>query len=161
MSRFARELGPLAIGVTIFAAITAVLIHNGNDLGNWLLAAFFVGHGWAHITYLFPRPQASAATAQGPEWPFDLDHSWLAIDRRSLRLIGTALVVLTIAGYLLAAFATIQIIVPTELWLPLVIGSTIASATLLGIFFSPMLVIGLAIDIALIVAVLVTGWQPA
>ena len=160
MTKLVRELGPLAIAVAVFAAVIGVLLANGNNLGSWLLAAFLAGHGWVHITYLMPHPEPSTATTGGPAWPFDLDRSWLAADPRTVHAIGTLLVILTVAGYMLAALATVSLFVPGELWLPLVIGSTIASAALLGLFFSPMLLIGVAIDVLLIVAVVFSGWRP-
>ena len=49
MAKRIRELGPLAVATAVFGVVIALLLSNGNNLGNWLLAAFLVGHGWIHL----------------------------------------------------------------------------------------------------------------
>lgn len=161
MAKRIRELGPLAVATAVFGVVIALLLSNGNNLGNWLLAAFLVGHGWIHLMYVMPRPKASAATAGGPPWPFDLDHSWLAAGGAGLHVIGLLLVAVTVVGYFLAGLATIPIVISADLWPLLVLVSTVASALLMALFFNPGLMIGLAVDATLIALVVVTSWRPA
>jgi hypothetical protein len=51
--------------------------------------------------------------------------------------------------------------VPSGWWTPLVVGGAVASALTLVVFFHPWIVLGLAIDAALLWATLVAGWSPA
>jgi hypothetical protein len=161
MAKRIRELGPLAVATAVLGVVIVVLLSNGNNLGNWLLAAFLVGHGWIHLMYVMPRPKASAATAGGPPWPFDLDHSWLAAGGAGLHVFGLLLVAVTVVGYFLAGLATITIVISADLWPMLVLGSTAASALLMALFYNPGLLIGHAIDVALIAAVIFGDWRPA
>jgi hypothetical protein len=160
MTRVVRELGPLAIVVAAFGLAIFYLISVGNSIGNWLLAAFLIGHGWVHMMYVIPQPQAQARAANGTTWPFRLDHSWLS-GSRSLHGAGLVLVAITVIGYMLAGLATIPVLVPVDLWAPLLFISTLASAALLLIFFNAGLLIGIAIDVGLLVAAALSGWRPA
>lgn len=110
-----------------------------------------------------PKPVPSGRTA-APAWPFRLDHSWLlstfGLRPATLRPLGGLLVAATAAGYSVAALATIPLLVPAGAWAGLVLGSTLASALLLGLFANRGLLVGLAIDIVLLVVVLATLWLP-
>ena len=163
--KFVREMGPLAITVALFGGVIAVLLRDGNVLGTWLLAAFLVGHGWVHAMYVMPRPAPAVATAKGPAWPFELDHSWLlsplGVPAPTLRLIGAVLAAGTIAGYGVAALATIPLVVPAAAWAALVVASTVASLGLMGLFFHRNLLIGFAIDAVLLAVALTSVWLPA
>jgi hypothetical protein len=127
-----------------------------------LLAAFLAAHALIHVSYLTPAP---ARTAGGPEWPFEMARSWLVtaagLDPALARALGTALVIVTIALLVAGALATPGWLIPTAWWPALVVGGAVASALTLIIFFHPWLVLGLAIDAALLWAVLVASWTPA
>jgi hypothetical protein len=129
---------------------------------NLLLGAFLASHALIHVSYLTP---ALPRTADGPEWPFEMAHSWLVTgigaDPALVRALGTALVVATIAMLVGAGLSTVGWLVPSDWWSPLVVGGAVASALTLAIFFHPWIVLGLAIDAALLWAVLVMGWAPA
>jgi hypothetical protein len=128
---------------------------------NLLLGAFLAAHALIHVSYLTPAPPR---TADGPEWPFEPAHSWLVtaigLDPALVRALGIALVVATIALLAAASLATVGWIVPAGWWPALVVGGAAASALTLILFFHPWLVLGLAIDAALLWAVLVVGWSP-
>jgi hypothetical protein len=160
-----RELGPMAIGVALFGVLIAVLLQGGNVAGNWLFAAFLLGHGWVHVMYLVPQPRATAAAANGSQYPFELDHSRalsaLGLAPAAQRLLGTLLVAATIGGYLVAALATIPVIVPPSAWAGLVVASSVASLALLGLFFNRNLVVGVAIDVVLLAVAVSSVWMPA
>lgn len=125
-----------------------------------LVAALLLAHGAIHTGFVSPRPPA---TAGGPPWPFELARSWaltpLGVHPDTTRLLGTALVVATIAAFALAALATAGL-VPAALFGPTSAVGAVASLALLGLFFHPWLVLGLAVDLALLWAVLVGGWAP-
>jgi hypothetical protein len=127
----------------------------------FLLAAFLVAHALIHVSYLTPAPPR---TAGGPEWPFELTRSWLVtalhLDADLVRALGIALVAGTITLLVAAGLATAGWLVPSEWWAPVVASGAISSALTLALFFHPWLVVGFAIDAALLWAVLVIGWQP-
>jgi hypothetical protein len=128
----------------------------------FLLAAFLVGHALVHVSYLSPAPPR---TADGPEWPFEMAHSWLVtgagLDPALVRALGTALVLATVALFVAAGLSTVGWLVPPEWWSGTVVAGAVASAMTLVIFFHPWIVLGLAIDGALLWATLVVGWAPA
>jgi hypothetical protein len=123
------------------------------------LATFLLGHAAIHAAFLAPRPPA---TAGGPPWPFELERSWIMARQRFdpavTRLIGLALVALTIGGFAMAALSVLGV-APPGLWASAAIGA-VGSIGLLILFFHPWLVLGLAIDLALLWAVLIVGWAP-
>jgi hypothetical protein len=125
-----------------------------------LLAAFVFAHGAIHISYLTPRPPA---TASGPSWPFALDRSWvlspLGVAPDAMRLLGIALAVVTLAAFTLAA-ASVLGFVSQALWTAAVGLGAASSISLLVLFFHPWLVLGMAIDLALLAAALVARWTP-
>lgn len=166
MVKMIRELGPLAVGVALLGLVIAWLLQGGNVIGNWLLAAFLMGHGWVHTMYVMRQPAAQpAAAAGGTEWAFPpLDRSWLlspiGTPAAASQLLGRLLVAATVLLYTLAALATIPLLVPATLWATLIISGTIASAVLMLVFFHRNLVIGLAIDVVLLVVAALAVWSP-
>jgi hypothetical protein len=126
----------------------------------WLIGALLVVHGLIHASYLSPAPQ----TAGGPAWPFELTRSWLVtglgLDPGIVRALGTAAVVVTLVLLVAAGLATLGWIVPAAWWPALVAGGAGASLATLILFFHPWIVLGLAIDLGLIWAVVVSGWNP-
>ena len=125
-----------------------------------LLAAFLLGHATIHASFLAPRPPA---TAGGPAWPFELGRSWIltpiGLQPDLTRILGMALVALTVGGFALAVIAELGLL-PAGLWPPAAAAGAVASLALLLLFFHPWLVLGIAIDIGLLWAVLVAGWTP-
>ena len=125
-----------------------------------LIAGFLLAHGALHASFLSPRP---AATAGGPPWPFELDRSWILTplggDPVFTRILGLALVALTVAGFGLAAIAVLGWL-PVSVLAPSVALGAIGSLALLGLFFHPWLIAGVAIDLAALWAVRVAGWVP-
>jgi hypothetical protein len=81
------------------------------------------------------------------------------VDSGLVRTLGYALVAATLAGFALAALATVGLL-PAGLWSVGVAIGSVASLAMLGLFFHPWLVLGLAIDLVLLWAVLVQNWVP-
>jgi hypothetical protein len=125
-----------------------------------LIAGFLLAHGSIHAGFVSPRPPV---TAGGPPWPFDINESWvlrsLGVDPALTRVLAIALVALTIAAFALAAVASMGV-VPAA-WAPAVVVGAAASIALLGLFFHPWLVVGVAIDVLLIWATVVARWVPS
>jgi len=131
----------------------------GTPVMKLLVALFLVAHGLIHASWLSPAP----ATAGGPAWPFAFADSWLVtrlgLDGGSVRILGTALVLATVVLLVAAGLATMGWLVPAGWWTPLVVGGSVASLATLTLFFHPWLVLGFAIDVVLLWAVLVNGWE--
>jgi hypothetical protein len=91
--------------------------------------------------------------------------SWLVtgagLDPALVRTLGTAMVLATIALLIAAGLSTVGWLVPSGWWMSLVVSGAVASALTLAMFFHPWIVLGLAIDAALLWATLVIGWSPA
>jgi len=155
---------PLAAGLVVFGAAVWFLLGKDAGLGYWLLAAFLIGHGLVQLMFLFPASSDATATANGVANPFDMAKSWLVtgvgLDAGAVRQIGTVLIALVVIGFGLAGLATVGLLVPAGWWQPLVVGSTAASLVLLVVFFSPGLILGVAIDAVLLWLVLASIWAP-
>jgi hypothetical protein len=125
-----------------------------------VIAAVLLGHALIHASYLAPRPPA---TASGPAWPFELGHSWLlgplGATAEVSRLVGIALIALTLGGFALASVAALGI-APFALWTAGLAVGAVASLGLLVLFFHPWLVLGVAIDLVVLWAALVARWAP-
>ncbi len=125
-----------------------------------VVALLLVAHGLIHVSFLSPAPPAKAG---GPQWPFDLTRSrllaTLGLGSGAARAIGTALIVVTVAGYVIAALAFVGI-TPATWFTGAVVAGSAASIVLLVLFFHPWLVLGLVIDAVLLWAVLLNGWTP-
>ena len=124
------------------------------------LAGFLLAHAGIHAGFLSRPP----ATAGGPAWPFELCRSWLlgplGLSADVTRMLGLALFAATAGGLALAALAAIGLL-PEALWAPTATVGAVASIALLLVFFHPWLVLGVAIDLALLWAVLIASWSPA
>ena len=158
------DLLPVGIGVAVVAAVTWFLLDRNIGLGTWILAALLLAHGWVHLMFVFPTPEAASATAGGLAYPFDMGRSWLiatvGLDAGLVRGIGIVVMAVTFAGFSLAALATVGWVVPAGWWAGLVLASAAASTLLLLLFFSPALLVGFAINAALWWLVAASVWMP-
>jgi hypothetical protein len=106
-----------------------------------LLGAFIVAHGLlTAVIWVMP------ATADAP---FRATHSWLVGDARPLAVV---IAVLAAAGFVLAG---IGFITEQAWWAFTGIGGGVAALLLMGLFFSPWLLAGVAIS----TGVLYAGFQ--
>ena len=121
---------------------------------------FLLAHGLIHASYLSPEPPP---TEGAPQWPFSMGRSWLVtglgLDVGIVRTMGTLLVIIVVVGCALSGLAWLGIVIPAEWWPGLVIGSASASLVLLAAFFHPWIVLGFAIDGALLWIALGASWQ--
>ena len=159
------QLVPLAVGAALVAGLTWFLLDRDVVLGTWLLAALILGHGLAHVAFVVPTPAPVRESSTGMTWPFDLGDSWLVgrfgLDAVVVRAAGRALTAVVVVTALLAALATVGILVAAGWWPGLVIGLAVSSMLLLVLRFSPILLNGFAIDLALLWLALLSGWMPA
>jgi hypothetical protein len=125
-----------------------------------VVAILLAAHGLVHASYAQPAPPAKG---DGPAWPFYLDHSWLltplGLDAGATRAIGLLLVVAVVGGFSVAALAVVGI-APGSWFVPAVVGASVVSSVMLALFFTPWILLGFAIDAALVVAVLAANWRP-
>ena len=95
-------------------------------------------------------------------WPFVLGRSWIlsrfGVPPGRLRIMGLALSAVTFAAFTLAALAVIGVL-PAGLWLSAVAMGAGSSLALLVLFFHPWLVLGVAIDVLLLVAIFIGDWS--
>jgi len=156
------KLAPLAVALAIVGIALAWLLQHQTTLGTWLLAAFLVGHGLVHIMFVAPVPASSGNPAT--DYPFGIGRAWLVtsglIGASTLKAIAVVLVGMVIVGYSLTALATVGLLVPATWWSSLMIASTIASLALMVIGFAPMLALGIAIDIVLLLVAIAAVWAP-
>lgn len=159
------SLLPLAIAVATVAGVTWFLLTQGWSLGPWLLALLLFAHGFVHLVFLFPQPDPATATAGGLAYPFDMDRAWLiravGVDGGLMRMAGTVLMAVVFVLSVLAALATVGLLVPAGWWAPLVVASALGSMLLLTLLFSPLFLLGYAIDLALLWLVVGSVWRPA
>jgi hypothetical protein len=158
------DLLPIGIGVALVGALTWFLLDRDIGAGRWLLAALLLAHGWVHVMFVFPAPAEATATAGGIAYPFDMSRSWLitsaGMDAGMVRSMGIAVMGLTLGGFVLTALATVGWLVPSGWWAPLLVASAASSSVMLALFYSPALILGFAINIALWALVLTSHWSP-
>lgn len=155
---------PIGIGVALIGAVTWFLLDRNIGLGKWVLGALLFAHGWVHLMFVFPAPEAAPASGGGLAYPFDMGRSWLingaGLDAGMVRTIGIAVMIVTFAAFVLAALATVGWLVPAGWWAGLVLGAAGASTVLVVLFFSPALLLGIGINAALWWLVLASVWSP-
>jgi len=127
-------------------------------LPSFIAALLLIAHGLVHASFISPRPPDKPGA---PQWPFDLSRSRvltpLGLGSGASRGIGIGLLVVTVAGYVVAALALLGIL--PALFVPGIVAGSAASLVMLALFFHPWLVLGVVIDIVLLWAVLLNGWR--
>jgi hypothetical protein len=116
------------------------------------------------MSYVVPTPDPARTTGAGMPWPFDLGDSWLVgrfgLNPGMVRATGATLAAIAIGTSLLAALATVGLLLPMDWWPGLVIALAVSSLLLLILRFAPAFGIGFGIDAALLWLVLLSGWRP-
>lgn len=107
-----------------------------------------VAHGLIHLMWFLPNDD--------PAWPFRLDRSRLLPDELR-KPVATVLVALVVAGFALLGLAVWGVPGLAAIWPVPAIGAATASIAVLVLFWDRQLVLGVAIDLAIIAIAL---WQP-
>jgi hypothetical protein len=149
---------PWAVVMAAVGGLIWWMIARDMGAGKWLLGGLLFAHGAVHLMFAVPEPE------NGSEWPFNMDRSWLITgggsDASQIRMVGWVFIAITVAGFLMAALATVGIVVPVEWWRPMVIVASVASGLTLVTFFDPQLILGIGIDAVLVWAAVAGSWSP-
>jgi hypothetical protein len=110
-------------------------------------AGLLVAHGLVHLLYLNPDVEE-----------FSLRDSWL-VPASASRPVGVALLAATVAAFVMLGLAVWGVPRLSEAWPAITIVASVASLTLLGVFWNTRLIVGVVLDLALIaLVVLRPGW---
>lgn len=129
-----------------------------------LLAIFLIAHGIVHIS-LTVVPIAKEGEPRTPYWPSwwrkNTDPEWLSIKLGLppvvVRFIGTAMWVVSTAGFILMGLGMLGIPGLNQIWINLGIGSAITSILLHLLFWHTWLIVGLLINVVVLVG-LILHW---
>lgn len=113
-----------------------------------VLGVLLVAHGLVHLLWFAPNDD--------PAWPFRLDRSGL-LSGAAQRPVAIALIALTVAGFGLLGLAVWGVPGLASIWPGLAIGAAVASLAALVLLWDRQLLVGVAIDAALVVVAL---WRP-
>jgi hypothetical protein len=109
--------------------------------------AFLILHGLVHLGYLSPKPE-------DPRYPFTPERAWLVsaahVDVVAAKGIFTTVAALAVLSYTLAG---IGVVLDAGWWPALAVTGSVASLIVLVLGFHPWLVLGVAIDVAIIAGV--------
>jgi hypothetical protein len=110
---------------------------------------FLIAHGLVHLLYLRPRPE------DDPRYPFVPEDRWFA---RTLGLHSSAAKVvagtLAVACAIALAISGVALLASADLWEPAAVVGSAISLVLMLLFFHRWLLIGVAIDVAILASVL-------
>lgn len=110
-----------------------------------ILGAFLVAHGLVHLLYVTPGPK------DDPAHPFVPGSRWIV---RAVGIApGTAKAVagaMAVLSAVLFAVAGIAALADASMWQPTAVVASVCSLVLMLLFFHPWLLIGIAIDVAII-----------
>ncbi len=114
-----------------------------------VVGLFLIAHGLIHLLYATPRP------ADDGSYPFVPESRWfpraLDLEVGTARAIARVLAILAVIGFVVTGIA---LLANAEVWEPLAVVASVISLALLLLFFHPWLLIGIAIDVAIIASVL-------
>lgn len=113
-----------------------------------VLGLLLVAHGLVHLLWFAPNDD--------PAWPFRSDRSWL-VPEAIRRPVAIGLVAVVVVGFTLVGLAVWGVPGLASIWPALVVGAALASLATLVLYFDRQLLVGVAIDVALIVVAL---WRP-
>lgn len=114
-----------------------------------VLGVLLVAHGLVHLLWFAPSDEQA--------WPFRLDRAWL-LPEATRKPVAVVLIAAIVAGFALLGLAVWGVPGLSSVWPILAIGASVASLAALVLFWDRQLLLGVAIDVALIV---VAWWHPA
>lgn len=131
----------------------------------FVLGAFLVAHGlihWSLATVPTPKPGELNTPFWPSWWRNDSNSAWLVtamgLDRAAVRAFGALLWMAATAGFVAAGLGVMGVPVLHDWWRPLAVASVVASLPLFVLFWHPWLVVGAALDVAIMVLLLWVHW---
>jgi hypothetical protein len=125
-----------------------------------IVAIFLILHGLVHVILaMVPDPNepgAGFATFFSQSWLLN----GLGLSPSAGRPIAIILAVIATIGFVTAGLALLGFMVPFDWWRSLAIFSAVVSLLLLVVFWNTYLIVGILIDVAILVALLVFNWTP-
>ena len=125
-----------------------------------IVAIFLILHGLVHsILAMVPSPKAPGG---GIATFYPGLGSWLftGLSEQASKTIAILLSVIATLGFVATGLALLGALVPFDWWRVLAIASAAISLLLVAIFWDPYLIVGLLIDLAVLVTLLLTKWSP-
>lgn len=105
-----------------------------------LFVAFLVGHAAVHaVMWTLPFTDATA------DMPFDPGHSWLLGDQRAVAVVAAGLVAVAYLATAVGWFGQ------TGWWPTTMLSASVMSLLLMGVFYAPWWLVGIAISGGLVV----------
>lgn len=125
-----------------------------------IVALFLILHGLVHaILAMVPNPEAP-----GSDFATFFSRSWLlgnlGLPESAVRIIALILAAIATIGFVAAGLGLLGILVPFAWWRPLAMASAAVSLLFLVIYWNSYLIIGVAIDILILAALIFTNWTP-
>ena len=122
-----------------------------------IVALFLILHGLVHaILAMVPNPEAP-----GSGFATFFSRSWLlgnlGLPESAVRTIALILAAIATIGFVATGLG---ILVPFAWWRPLAMASAAVSLLFLIIYWNSYLIIGVAIDILILAALIFTNWTP-
>ncbi|HWI60244.1 MAG TPA: hypothetical protein VNT75_00255 [Symbiobacteriaceae bacterium] len=125
-----------------------------------LLGILLMAHGLVHI----PLPLAPGADGKVGTWLMDPARNWplkaLGAGGETMKLASLTLVTLTALTFLIAGLSYFGFLVPAAWFRITLAAAAVISLVWLVLFWHPWLVVGLALDVACLLAVIL-DWTPA
>jgi hypothetical protein len=125
------------------------------------LGIFLMAHGAVHAI-LAVAPNPGEEEARPGAFFTAVDRSWLlpqlGLDAGVIRWIGIILVALSALGFILAGLGVLGVPGLSAVWRSVAIGSSCLSLLLLILFWYPWLIVGVAIDIAVLLMLIWAKW---
>jgi hypothetical protein len=116
-----------------------------------VVGLLLLAHGLVHLLYF-------VTNADDPRFPFTITSSWL-VPEPARRPVAIVLVSVTIAAFALLGLAVWGVPGPATIWPLLAVVGSVASLAVLIAFWDAQLLLGVAIDVAMVVvAVVRPGW---
>ena len=128
-----------------------------------ILALVLMAHGLVHAA-LAIAPNPADPDAKAGAFFTAVERSWLlsrvGLGKTAVSTIGILLVILSTAGFVLTGLGIFGVFGLGAIWRTVAVSSACTSLLLLILYWHPWLPVGVLINIAVLVALLVVKWPP-
>jgi len=135
------------------------------NLWRFLIAALLIAHGLIHWG-LAAAPPPAPGGPNTPYWPSiwraASSDTWpvaaIGLDNAAVRALGGVLWIAATIGFVLAGLGVLGVPGLHEWWRGLTVASVAVSLPLFILFWHPWLIVGAALDVAILVSLLWANW---